>query len=76
MAVQMHNLKKLRSSLGIRRIDRVQNGWIRESCGVPKGVNERIALHWLGHIGRMKNDRIIKRVYVGECGGSRLVGQP
>ena len=25
---------------------------------------------------RMDNDRIAKRVYVGECAGSRLVGRP
>ena len=28
------------------------------------------------HIERMRNDRIAKRVYAGECMGSRLVGQP
>ena len=25
---------------------------------------------------RMENDRIVKRVYAGECAGSRLVGRP
>ena len=29
-----------------------------------------------GHIERVENDRIAKRVYVGECVGSRLVGCP
>ena len=40
--------------LGIRRIDRVLNEWIRELCRVVKrGINERTAesvLQWLGHI--------------------------
>ena len=31
----------LRSLLGIRRMDRVPNGRIRELCGVTKGVDER-----------------------------------
>ena len=46
-AVQMNNLRVL---LGIRRMDRVPNEWIRELCGMTKGVDERIdedVLRWL-----------------------------
>ena len=32
-------------------------------------------LRWFGHVERMENDRIAKRVYVGECAGSRLVSR-
>ena len=32
-------------------------------------------LRWFGHVERMMNDRTGKRVYVGECGGSRKVGR-
>ena len=28
-------------------------------------------LRWFGHVEKMENDIIIKRVYVGECAGSR-----
>ena len=35
----MDNLKRL---LGIIRMDRVPNAWIRRLCRVKKGVNERI----------------------------------
>ena len=41
-------------------------------------VDERIdegALLWLGHVEMMEKDRIAKRVYVGECAGSRSVGK-
>ena len=44
-----------------------------------KGVNEKIneyVLQWSGHMERMENDKIPKRVYVGECADSHLVGQP
>ena len=34
-AVQMYNLRRL---LGIRRMDEVPNAWIREMCGVTKGL--------------------------------------
>ena len=37
-AVQINNLKGL---LGIRRVDRFLNVWIRELCRVKKGVDER-----------------------------------
>ena len=37
-AVQMDNPRGL---LGIRRMDKVLNAWIRELCGVMKGVDEK-----------------------------------
>ena len=46
---------------------------------MTKGVDERIdegVLRWLDHVERMEKDRIVKKVYVGECAGSRSVGKP
>ena len=66
-AVQMDNLRGL---LGIRRMDRIPNAWIRELWGVRKGLDERIdesVLQWFSHVERIERDRIIKRVYVGVC---------
>ena len=53
--------------LGIRRMDKVPNARIRQLYGVTKGVDEKIdeiILRWFGHVERMKNDRIAKRVLV------------
>ena len=75
-AVQIDNLCGL---LGIRRIGRVPKARIRELCGVTKGIDEWIdedVLRWFGHVERMEKERIAKRVYVGECAGSRPVGRP
>ena len=75
-AIQMDNLRGL---LGIRRMDKLLNAQIRHLCEVTKGVDEKIdegVLRWSGHVERMENDRIAKRVYVGECAGSRSVGRP
>ena len=61
-------MDNLRSLLGIRRMDKVPNGWRKELCGVTKGVDERIdegVLQWFSHVERMGNDRIARRVYVG-----------
>ena len=49
-SVRMDNLRGL---LGIRRMDRVLNAWIRESCRVRKGLDERIdegVVQWFGHV--------------------------
>ena len=64
-AVQMDNLKGL---LGIRRVDRVSNAWIRELRGVTKGGNKRIdeCSPVVGPCGKDGGARIAKRAYVGE----------
>ena len=72
-AVQMDNLRGL---LGIRRINKVPNAWIRQMCGVTKGVDEKIdegVFRWFGYVERMENDMIAKRIYVGECAGPEEV---
>ena len=58
---------------------KVPNSRIRELCGVVKGVDEKTdegVLRWFGHVEKMENDRIAKRVYVEECDGSPSVGRP
>ena len=43
-----------------------------------KGLDERIdegVLQWFGHVERMENDRIAKRVYVAVWDGSSSVGR-
>ena len=45
-------MDNLRGLLGITRMDRVRNAWIRELCGVRKGLDERIdegILRWFSH---------------------------
>ena len=61
-AVQMDNLRRL---LGIRRMDRVQNTWIRELCRVKKGLDDRNdegVLWWFSHAERMERVRIARRM--------------
>ena len=60
-------------------MNRIPNARIRELFGEAKGVDQNIDesdLRRFGHIERMDNYRIAKRVYVEECVGSRLVGRP
>ena len=39
-----------------------------------KKIDECV-LRWFGHVERIGNDRIAKRVYIGECTGSHSVGR-
>ena len=60
-------------------MDKVPNVQIREICRVTKGMDERIdgrVLRWPGHIKKMEDDRIAKKVNVEECKDQRLLGQP
>ena len=75
-AAQIDNLRGL---LGIRKMDRVLNARIRELYGVKKGLDESFdegILRWFSHMERMERDKIAKKVYVGECAGSRSVDRP
>ena len=47
--------------------------------GVTSGVDKKMdggVLGWFSQLERMENNRIAKRVYVGECAGSCSVGRP
>merc|ERR1712002_339685 len=69
----------LRNICGRRRIDRVPNVRIREMCGKNVGVSERMdqgGLRWFGHVERMGNERLVKRVYDSEVRGVRRIGRP
>ena len=37
---------------------------------------EEGVIRWFGYVERMENDRIVKRAYVGKCGGSLSVLRP
>ena len=71
-------MENLRGLLGIK-MERVPNARIRELCADRQDLDERIdegILRWFGHVERVERDKINKRVYVGECNGSRSVGTP
>ena len=46
---------------------------------MKKGLDERInegVFWWFSHVERRENDRIAKRVYIGECADSLSAGKP
>ena len=70
--VQTDNLRVL---LGIRKIDRVPNIWIRQLCGMKKEMDKKCMKVFSNDLA-MKNDWIAKSAYIGECTGSRSIGRP
>ena len=60
-------------------MDKLPNARVKQLCGVKKGLDERIdegVLRWYGHMEIMERDKIAKRVYLGECTGTRSLGKP
>ena len=60
----------------IRAIQMHSNAWIRELRGVTKGWTKGLmkgVFQRFRHVERMENDKIAKKVYVGEWVGSRSV---
>ena len=75
-AVEMNCLRNI---CGLRRIDRVPNVEIRRMCGKNVSVSQRMdqgVLKWFGHVERMGNERLVKRVYDSEVRGVRRKGRP
>ena len=69
----------LRNISGIRRIDRVLNVEIRRRCGTNVSVSQRIdqsVLRRFGHVERMRDERMAKRVYESNVRGVRRRGRP
>ena len=69
----------LRDVCGVRRVERVSNAEIRRRCGKNRGVNQKIdqgILRWFGHVERMGNERMVKRMYESQVRGGRGRGRP
>jgi len=69
----------LRSACGVTWRDRLTNEEVREHCGVEVDVLEyveRNTLRWFGHMERMTDDRLTKRVYESVVEGRGRRGRP
>lgn len=74
-AAEMRFLRKIQ---GITREDRIRNSVIVEELKIKpieKIIEER-QLSWLGHLLRMKEERITKQVYEARTQGRNKVGRP
>merc|ERR1712148_100523 len=69
----------LRAMLGVRRLDRVSNMRVRERCGKEKSVLRKVEdgmLRWFGHLVRMEDGRLVKKVYNSAVVAEARRGRP
>jgi hypothetical protein len=72
-------MRCLRSMLGVSRMDRVRNVEVRQRTGVVKKLSERVdqsVLRWYGHMVRMDEERLTKKVWRAQVNGGRSRGRP
>ncbi|KAK3530487.1 hypothetical protein QTP86_024399 [Hemibagrus guttatus] len=76
--LEVAELKMLRFSLGVTRLDRIRNGYIRGTAHVGHlGDKVREArLRWFGHVQRRESEYIGRRMLDMELPGRRQRGRP
>ena len=69
----------LRSLVGVLRMDRVRNEELRRRAGIERELASKAdqrVLRWFGHVERMEEYRMAKRVLMAEVSGGRVRGRP
>ena len=72
-------MKCLISMCGVNMRDRVRNEEIRRRVGIQDILSERMdrrVMSWYGHIERMDDNRLTKRIYKANARGVRVRGRP
>ena len=70
--------KCLRSFVGVSRIDRFRNDEGRKRTGIERELANRAdqsVLRWFGHVERMNEYRIARRVLMADVSGGRVRGR-
>ena len=76
--LNVFEMKCLRSMAGVSRLDRLRNEEVRERTGVRKELAGRVdmnVLRWFGHVVRMDNERLSKRVMNARVDGRSTRGR-
>ena len=77
--VNVLEMKCLRSLVGVSRMDRVRNEGVRRRAGIERELACRAAqrvLRWFGHVERLDEYRMARRVLMAEVRGGRVRGRP
>ena len=77
--LNVFEMKCLRSMAAVSRLDTFRNEEVRERTGVREELASRVdmnVLRWFGHVERMENDRLLKRVMNAEVSGRGARGRP
>ena len=77
--VNVLEMKCLRSVVGVSRIDRVRNKEVRRRAGIEIELASRAdqrVLRWFGHVERMDEYRMARRVLMAEVSRGLVRGRP
>ena len=75
----MFEMKCLRSMSGVSQLDMVGNEVVRARMGVSRKLAARVdmnVLSWFGHVERMDNGRLLKKVMNAKVDGRSARGRP
>ena len=77
--VNVLEMKCLRNFVGVSRMDRVRNEEVRMRAGIETELASRAdqrMLRWFGHVERLDEYRMARRVLKAEVSGGRIRGRP
>ena len=77
--LNVFEMKCLRSMTGVSWLDRVRNEVVRARAGVRRELAARVdvnVLRWFGHVERMDNERLLKKVMNAKVDGRSARGRP
>ena len=77
--VNVLEMKCFKSLVGVSRMDRVRNEEVRRRAGIDNELTSRVdqrVLRWFGHLERMDEYRMARRVLMAEVSGGRVRGRP
>ena len=77
--VNVLEMKCLISLVVESRMDRVRNEEVRRRAGIERELASRAdqrVLRWFGHVERMDEYRVARRVLMAEVSGGRVQGRP
>ena len=77
--VNIREMKCLRSLVGVSRMDRVRNEEVRRRAGIEMELASRAdqrVLRWFGHVERMDDYHMARRLLMAEVSGGRVRGRP
>ena len=72
-------MKCLRNLIVVSQRDRVRNEEMRRRAGIERELSSRAdqrVLRWFGHVGRMDEYHMGRRVSMAEVSGGRVRGRP
>ena len=75
----MTEMRCLRSMCGVTHMNRVRNEEVHMRTGVMRGLAERAEqreLRWFGHVERMEEEHLVKKIVRSDATGVRPRGRP